>query len=380
MQFALLSEGLYPDKIGGIQKHSFLLVQELARKGIYIDIYTHVHRSYEIDRHFSVELLPFIKLIAVPFRNSKVYFPGHFLYESWVRSKELNELVSASAKEYDFVYVQGFAGMSYLRNPLSGATSILNFHGLEMFQRAASLKIKAQHLIFRPFVEYCIRLADYSVSLGGRLTDILANLTDKEKILVTPIGVDTTWLCNDDTTLVKHEPRRYVFVGRYERRKGVQELHEALQRIGPRANFSFTFIGPVPEEEQLDLPHISYLGLIKDQEIIRTTLRKADVLVCPSWSEGMPTVILEGMSSACAIIATDVGATANLVSSKNGWLIPAGDVTALHHALQLASTIPLQELIAKKQESLRLVKSKYTWDKVVDLFLCQLQDLQSTEA
>lgn len=380
MHIALLSEGLYPDKIGGIQKHSFLLMQELAREGIYVDVYTHTHEKYDIHCHIPSDLLPFLKLITLPFRVFHLYFPGHFLYESWLRSKELNDLVKGSSQEYDFIYIQGFAGMAYLRAPLRAPTSILNFHGLEMYQRAASPKLKLQHIAFRPFVRYCIRLADYNVSLGGNLTTILSNLANGKNILETPIGIDASWLCQDEVAEFVNEPRSYVFVGRFERRKGIQELHEAIREIGATANFSMTFIGPVPETEQLPFSNIRYVGLIRDQNVIRATLLAADVLVCPSWSEGMPTVILEGMSSGCAIIATDVGATAKLVSSNNGWLIPAGDVVALRSALESASCISHFELVKMKRNSLSHVKNNFTWNKVIKLFLRQLQDINEVEA
>ena len=44
-------------------------------------------------------------------------------------------------------------------------------------------------------------------------------------------------------------------------------------------------------------------------------------MVCPSYSEGMPNVILEAMARGLAIIATDVGAIAEMVDSTNGILM-----------------------------------------------------------
>ena len=46
-----------------------------------------------------------------------------------------------------------------------------------------------------------------------------------------------------------------------------------------------------------------------------------DVLICPSYSEGMPNVILEAMARGLAIIATDVGAISEMVDSTNGILM-----------------------------------------------------------
>jgi glycosyltransferase involved in cell wall biosynthesis len=43
--------------------------------------------------------------------------------------------------------------------------------------------------------------------------------------------------------------------------------------------------------------------------------------MCPSYSEGMPNVILEAMTRGLAIMATDVGAIRLLVSKNNGILL-----------------------------------------------------------
>ncbi|MGB0418765.1 MAG: glycosyltransferase family 4 protein, partial [Opitutales bacterium] len=75
----------------------------------------------------------------------------------------------------------------------------------------------------------------------------------------------------------------------------------------------FVFIGPIPKEKQLDLPWVQYRGSVSDQDALKAELDQGDVLVCPSYSEGMPTVILEAMARGLAIVATDVGATCELV-------------------------------------------------------------------
>ena len=39
MKIALLTDGLFPDSIGGIQKHSHLLVKYFSKNNIYVDVY-----------------------------------------------------------------------------------------------------------------------------------------------------------------------------------------------------------------------------------------------------------------------------------------------------------------------------------------------------
>ena len=62
-------------------------------------------------------------------------------------------------------------------------------------------------------------------------------------------------------------------------------------------------------------------------------LRKSSVLVLPSYNEGLPMAILEGMACGKAIISTRVGAIPEVVNEENGILIQPGDTDALADAL-----------------------------------------------
>jgi len=63
-----------------------------------------------------------------------------------------------------------------------------------------------------------------------------------------------------------------------------------------------------------------------------------DVLVIPSFSEGMPNVALEGMAAGLPVVASAVGGVPETVSDgSTGRLVPAGDPQALADAvLELA--------------------------------------------
>ncbi|MFZ1666304.1 MAG: glycosyltransferase family 4 protein, partial [Flavobacteriales bacterium] len=90
----------------------------------------------------------------------------------------------------------------------------------------------------------------------------------------------------------------------------------------------------------------------------------SDVLVCPSYSEGMPTVIMEAMASGLAILATDVGAVNQQVEG-NGWLLPSPEVGSIQSALEQAVRISAADLTAMKEKSLDRASSRFTWGKVI---------------
>jgi len=169
-----------------------------------------------------------------------------------------------------------------------------------------------------------------------------------------------------------NDVRKIVFIGRYERNKGIEELTSVLNMLMDSYTFEFHFIGPIPDNKKISSDKIIYHGLIKEEENIKQILLDADVLVAPSYSEGMPTVILEAMASGCAIIATDVGAVSEEVDISNGWLIEAGDISSLHKVVIEAIECANETLLAKKLQSLERIKEKFLWDDVVKQTLIQI--------
>ena len=67
----------------------------------------------------------------------------------------------------------------------------------------------------------------------------------------------------------------------------------------------------------------------------RALLGELDVVALPSWTEGLPLVVLEAMASGRAVVATPVGGTPELVADgETGLLVPPRDPDALAGALR----------------------------------------------
>ena len=99
---------------------------------------------------------------------------------------------------------------------------------------------------------------------------------------------------------------------------------------------------------------------------------QADTLFCPSYSEGMPTVILEAMSCGCAIIATDVGAVNTMVNKHNGWLTEGDIEQGLEIAIKDVLSIGYSELHEKKIASINRVKANFTWEHVITQTIAEI--------
>ena len=73
-------------------------------------------------------------------------------------------------------------------------------------------------------------------------------------------------------------------------------------------------------------------------------LDSVDIYVQPSFQEGLCRSIVEAMSRACPVIATDVGGNSELIDRE--WLVPAGDAEALADRIQRMVEYP--ELAAEQ--------------------------------
>jgi glycosyltransferase involved in cell wall biosynthesis len=132
-----------------------------------------------------------------------------------------------------------------------------------------------------------------------------------------------------------------VFLGRLSAEKGVPELLEALaSRTLARLPWRATLAGSGPVDEYraraaaLGLAdRVAFPGWI-DQASASALCAAADILVLPSHFEGLSMSMLEGLAHGLAVVATPVGAHAEVIEpEKSGLLTPPGDVTALAAAL-----------------------------------------------
>ncbi|MDC3260080.1 glycosyltransferase family 4 protein, partial [bacterium] len=107
---------------------------------------------------------------------------------------------------------------------------------------------------------------------------------------------------------------------------------------------------------------------------VQRIVRQCDVLVCPSHSEGMPTVILEAMASGLAIIATNVGAVKEQIKG-NGWLLESISSEKLTEALIECCQCEETQLSDFKKASIKLVSEKFLWNKTIELMLKQFSKI-----
>ncbi|MBX7242709.1 MAG: glycosyltransferase family 4 protein [Bacteroidia bacterium] len=360
------TDGIFPHAIGGIQRHTRLLVEELAKNGNCDIIVIHPHKDIRVFEN------PAVKEIHInPLPGKRQY-----LLEKYQLSREVYEIV----KQYpDYVvYAQGLTvwyGIKKLKNRL-----IVNPHGLEMFQ-TLTWQEWGKLGIFRKVMRHVFKSAHTVISLGGRLTDILNHAVKNKSTQVAVIPNAVNLSASKEEKIIKtgiKDPIHCLFVGRFAFNKGIDVLMKAVKILNERGYgnkfvFSLAGKGPLFEsyKQQYPFTNVHFLGFVSDEDLFKL-YKTHHLFVLPTLFEGMPTVVLEAMTEGMPVIVTDVGATKELVDETNGYIIEKKNVEDLVQKLIAFHDLPQSEKAGMSQASLERVKTRFVWSQVAkqheDLF------------
>jgi len=367
MKICLLTDGITPYVTGGMQRHSFNLCNELLKSGNEVTLVHCVYgkaslpKKEEVKKLFEKSDLLTVYTLRFPASSG---MPGHYIKESYQYSLAITEVLTEKFASFDLIYVKGFSGWDLLqqrkKRKLKTGPILVNFHGLEMFQAPASFGERLKSYLLKSPVKWNLEHADYCISYGGKITSILEkNGISKSKIIVIPGAVSDTFLLEKRKLPVNS---KFLFVGRYERRKGIEEL---MQVITSLPNLEVSFVGSIPPSKKIKRNNIHYYGEVKEVNTLNEILDEHTFIIAPSLSEGTPNVLLEGMSRGLIPIATRVGAVETLVDSANGFLIESNSVEAIRVAIEAALLLKTEEVLERSSNSINKIRSNFIWSKII---------------
>jgi glycosyltransferase involved in cell wall biosynthesis len=216
---------------------------------------------------------------------------------------------------------------------------------------------------------------DRVIVLSEYWREILAERVPPEKIHVLPNAVDPS----EYDPGFDDDPPHVVFVSNLVERKGVIELVEALDILVDRSvDFRASIAGKGPLSELVrDVAarheNVTQLGYVSELEK-RELLDSGAVFVLPTFAEGLPIAMLEGMAGGNAVVSTTVGSIPEVIHEENGILIDPGDVIQLANAIEtLVSDIETTREMARRNRT--LIEAEYSWDRMTD----RLQQMYETE-
>ena len=166
--------------------------------------------------------------------------------------------------------------------------------------------------------------------------------------------------------------RRILFVGHVLPSKGVYELAEASVNI---PNVEVRLLGRVEEPVKSDLlkinPKLEFLGE-QSHDVVLEEMLACDAFVFPSYTEGFPNVVLEAMACGTPIVASSVGAIAEMLNDGDcGVLIEPRSTDAVYKAVvELLGNEAMKKRLSEK--ACYRVKEMYSmpsvWENLINVW------------
>jgi L-malate glycosyltransferase len=171
-----------------------------------------------------------------------------------------------------------------------------------------------------------------------------------ERIVVSHNGVETSVFFPQPSPRPEFFKDASLIIGSVcvlREEKRLETLLEAFARVLPtHPGIRLLIVGDGPMHDTWS-KRAQELGLSQTCRFERTTtdipmwMRRMDVFVLTSRSEGFPNALLEAMACQCCVVASDVGGVPEMVEDgRSGFLFPAGDVEALAQRLMMIADNP----------------------------------------
>jgi len=129
----------------------------------------------------------------------------------------------------------------------------------------------------------------------------------------------------------------------------------------------------------LDLSEeVRFLGQLAGDDVAHL-FQATDIALLTSRVEGLPTALLEAMACGCAVVATDVGGTAELVEhGATGLLVEPGNVEAVATAVEDLLRHPAR-LDEMRSAARRRVEERFSLDRMIEEYESLLARLSHRE-
>ena len=189
---------------------------------------------------------------------------------------------------------------------------------------------KMQSRYFTPFMEsQLLKISNVITAVSPSVAKELSLYgVDPKKIPVVWNGVD------EKVFTPAHKPKKekyILYTGGLRARKGLPDLIRSvaiLKKTNPDIKLIICGTGPLlpklkEQVRNLDIEkNVEFLGRV-DRATLIQAYQNAALQVVPSIYEGLPTVLLEGMSCELPVVATNIEGSRDLISTnENGVLVP----------------------------------------------------------
>jgi glycosyltransferase involved in cell wall biosynthesis len=274
----------------------------------------------------------------------------------------------------------GPGGIFLLKKP--GRPVIATCHHT-WWQQSRYIKSQFWKAAFIPFEKRTYQQADRIICDAEDSQNILHARygISLDKMAVIPIGVDAEKFY--PIRNIEKIPYSLFYIGRIDKRKGVDFLIKAMPRVAKEIPEARLFVGGTGKDlvklkkyvTQFNLnQNVKFLGFVSEDKL-NEWYNKVNCVVVPSVFEGFGLTAVEAMAAGTSVIATNVDSLRIIVEDNiNGLLVEYNDTVSLSEKIifLLRHQAKQKEFIAK---GLQKVATVFNWDYIMKRNLQELFDL-----
>lgn len=362
MKKIAIFSGYYLPHLGGVERYTYNLANKMKQMGYEIVI---VSLRYD-DSLEEVEQLDYAKIYRLP--THKLFVERYPIVNNNSHCKKMLKMIEE--ENIDSIILQTrFWTSSYIGSKFAtknnipvcliehGSThftvnnKILDFFGA-IYEHKLTNAIKKNVKDFYGVSKKCVEwLKHFDIEAKGVFYNSIN--TEEAEVYNNNIQKDS-------------EKISITYVGRLIPEKGVLKLISIFKDLQKKYNIELNIAGQGPlldkiKQDNKDNINIHILGMLSHDEVMNL-LAKTDIFINPSsFPEGLPTTILEAGIMECAVVATPMGGTAEILENENIGLICGFEENEIKEKLvELLNDKDKREKLSKNIK--KQVIEKFSWD------------------
>lgn len=374
----------YPPHIGGLEDYSHELNLLLSENNINIDVFTP-----KLPR--DAEGREIINDGVVVFRFPAVEIIHNYPLPSFWNLSFWKSFFLLFGKKYDLVISHTrFFNTSLLAlffSKIKKLPWIHIEHGSDYVKLQNKLASIIAVIVDKTQGKLILNQADKVIAVSQAAADFCKKLSPKSNPQVIYRGFNARDFDNffdkSGSTYSKNSIIQLVYIGRLIDGKGVQDLISAVAKL--KIPYKLHIIGDGSRMDDLKkqvltfgfTDKIIFYGYLEKHEAL-AIINNCDILVNPSYTEGLPTSVIEAGFLKKAIIATNVGGTPEIIKDNiSGFLINTHDPDMIREKIEILANNQVLR-IKFSSAAYKTVCEKFNWDKNSGKFIAVVKLLSET--
>lgn len=225
----------------------------------------------------------------------------------------------------------------------------------------------------------------------GRISDLALDRY-RNKIILDESGTAAAYNLCVDTSLMKpkqalsHRENLVGYVGRFSEEKGIKNFVEAIPLILNRRNdveFLIGGHGTLFQEIEERLKDSNFGARVKltgwiPHDKLPDYLNQLKLIVLPSYSEGLPSLMLEAMACGTPVLATPVGSIPDIIKDgETGFILQDNSPECIAENVARTLNHPHLDKIAASAQN--VIEKEYTYEVTVERYRRILGRLRGNE-